>query len=49
VKKNADLIGFGIPFISNPDLVDKLQKGIALTPPDPSTFYTSGEKGYTDY
>ncbi|WP_353433380.1 alkene reductase [Polynucleobacter sp. MWH-UH23A] len=47
--KEADLIAFGRPFISNPDLVEKLKTGAALTDPDMSTFYTSGEKGYTDY
>lgn len=45
----GDLVAIGRPFISNPDLVDKLQRGTALTPPDASTFYTPGEKGYTDY
>ncbi len=45
----GDLVAFGRPFISNPDLVQKLQSGAALTPPDFSTFYTPGEKGYTDY
>jgi N-ethylmaleimide reductase len=47
--KEADLIAFGRPFISNPDLVEKLKTGAALTDPDMSTFYTPGEKGYTDY
>jgi N-ethylmaleimide reductase len=47
--KEADLIAFGRPFISNPDLVEKLKTGAALTDPDMSTFYTRGEKGYTDY
>lgn len=45
----GDLVAFGRPFISNPDLVQKLQNGAALTAPDFSTFYTPGEKGYTDY
>ncbi|MBK9161618.1 MAG: alkene reductase [Nitrosomonadales bacterium] len=45
----GDLVAFGRPFISNPDLVQKLQSGAALTPPDFDTFYTPGEKGYTDY
>lgn len=45
----GDLVAFGRPFISNPDLVQKLQNGTALTAPDFSTFYTPGEKGYTDY
>ncbi|HCI14775.1 MAG: alkene reductase [Gallionellales bacterium GWA2_60_142] len=45
----GDLVAFGRPFISNPDLVQKLRSGAALTAPDFSTFYTPGEKGYTDY
>ena len=45
----GDLVAFGRPFISNPDLVQKLQNGTALTAPDLGTFYTPGEKGYTDY
>ena len=45
----ADLISFGRPFISNPDLVHRLKNGLELTPPDASTFYTSGPQGYTDY
>ena len=45
----ADLIAFGRPFISNPDLVVRLQRNAALTPPDMATFYVPGPKGYTDY
>jgi len=45
----GDLVAFGRPFLANPDLVQKLQNGTALTEPDFSTFYTPGEKGYTDY
>lgn len=45
----GDLIAFGKPFISNPDLVSKLERGVELTPPDQNTFYTPGPKGYTDY
>ncbi len=45
----GDLIAFGRPFISNPNLVTALKKGISLTAPDFNTFYTPGEKGYTDY
>jgi N-ethylmaleimide reductase len=47
--KHGDLVAFGRPFISNPNLVQKLQSGAELTAPDFSTFYTPGEKGYTDY
>lgn len=45
----ADLIAFGRPFISNPNLVKKLQDGAPLATADPQLFYTPGEKGYTDY
>ena len=45
----GDLVAFGRPFISNPDLVARLRAGLELSPPDPDTFYTPGEKGYTDY
>ena len=45
----ADLIAFGKPFISNPDLVERLQRGAPLNDPDKATFYGGGAKGYTDY
>jgi len=48
-EKRADLIAIGRPFISNPDLVEKMKSGRPLREADFSTFYTPGEKGYTDY
>lgn len=45
----ADLIAFGKPFISNPDLVERLKSGAPLNEQDKSTFYGGGAKGYTDY
>ena len=45
----ADLIAFGKPFISNPDLVERLKKGAPLNASDKATFYGGGAKGYTDY
>ena len=45
----GDLVAFGRPFISNPDLVTRLEKGLPLAAPDFATFYTPGPKGYTDY
>lgn len=47
---SADLVAFGRPFISNPDLVARMQNGWALNMNlDPGTFYSADEKGYTDY
>lgn len=45
----ADLVAFGKPFISNPDLVERLRQGAPLNEWDSSTFYGGGERGYTDY
>ncbi|MHC2336685.1 alkene reductase [Bradyrhizobium sp. USDA 4454] len=45
----ADLIAFGKPFISNPDLVERLKAGAPLNEWDKATFYGGGAKGYTDY
>ncbi|WP_458629359.1 alkene reductase [Winogradskyella sp. PC D3.3] len=46
---DADLVAFGKPFVSNPDLVERFEKHLALAEWDKDTFYTSGKKGYTDY
>jgi N-ethylmaleimide reductase len=48
-NNEADLIVFGKPFISNPDLVERLKINAPLNTPDPDTFYHGGAKGYTDY
>jgi N-ethylmaleimide reductase len=45
----ADLIAFGKPFISNPDLVERLKTGAPLNEWDKATFYGGGARGYTDY
>jgi 2,4-dienoyl-CoA reductase-like NADH-dependent reductase (Old Yellow Enzyme family) len=49
--KDADLIAFGRPFISNPDLVFRLQNNVALNPDaEMADWYSdSGAKGYTDF
>ncbi|SER57519.1 alkene reductase [Giesbergeria anulus] len=46
---HADLVAFGKPFISNPDLVKRLQQDAPLNPWDSSTFYGGGAAGYLDY
>lgn len=45
----ADAVAFGIPFIANPDLPERLQQDAALNEPHPETFYGSGPVGYIDY
>lgn len=45
----ADLVAFGVPFLANPDLVRRYRENLPLNIADPSTFYTGGETGYTDY
>lgn len=45
----ADAIGFGRPFIANPDLVKRLEIGAALNRLKIKTYYLGGEEGYTDY
>ncbi len=45
----ADAIGFGRAFISNPDLPYRLANDIPLTPDEIATWYTQGPEGYLDY
>lgn len=45
----GELVAVGRDFLANPDLPARWQKGAVLNPPDYDTFYTPGEKGYTDY
>lgn len=49
IENRGDLIAFGRPFLANPDLVARMEKGSPLNAPDPTTFYVPGAKGYTDY
>jgi 2,4-dienoyl-CoA reductase-like NADH-dependent reductase (Old Yellow Enzyme family) len=47
----ADAISFGRPYISNPDLVERIRLGAPLAPNAgvPQTWYFPGEAGYIDY
>jgi N-ethylmaleimide reductase len=45
----ADMVSFGRPFISNPDLVNRLRLDEALAAVDGATIYGGGAAGYTDY
>lgn len=46
---DADLVAFGSLYIANPDLVERFKVDAPLNTPDKDTYYTPGEKGYTDY
>ena len=48
-RGEADMVAFGKPYVSNPDLVERFAKKVPLTDWDKDTFYTQGEKGYLDY
>ena len=45
----ADAIVFGTKFLANPDLPERFRRGAQLNEADRATYYTPGERGYTDY
>jgi len=45
----ADAIGFGVPYIANPDLVTRFRNDLPLNEPRPALFFTGGREGYLDY
>lgn len=45
----ADAVAFGIPYIANPDLAQRLRQNAPLNEPRPELFYAKGAEGYTDY
>jgi 2,4-dienoyl-CoA reductase-like NADH-dependent reductase (Old Yellow Enzyme family) len=45
----ADAVAFGQLFIANPDLPARFASKTPLTAPDPSTYFSPGPHGYTDY
>lgn len=47
---NADMIAFGRPFISNPDLVDRFRNGWSLADQaEMAVWYSFDDKGYADF
>ncbi len=45
----VDAVAFGVPFLANPDLVERLRLNAPLNAPDKATFYGGDEHGYVDY
>ncbi len=48
-KGDADLISFGVLFLANPDLPERIRKNASFNSADVATFYMGEEKGYIDY
>lgn len=49
VQGKIDAVAFGRLFIANPDLVERLRRGTALTIAPRESYYNGGAKGYTDW
>ena len=46
---HADAVAYGVPFIANPDLVERFRVDAPLNEADANSFYGGSEKGYIDY
>ncbi|WP_413284343.1 alkene reductase [Vibrio sp. MA40-2] len=45
----ADMIGFGRPFVANPDLPNRIKQDYPLAAHNPDTLFGGGEEGLIDY
>lgn len=45
----TDMVGFGRPFVANPDLPNRIKNGYPLAPHNPDTLFGGTEHGLTDY
>ena len=48
-NKTADLVSFGMLYISNPDLVERIRLEAPLNETNSATIYAKGKIGYSDY
>lgn len=48
-SEKLDAVAFGVPFIANPDLVERFKADAELNEARPEFFYEGGAEGYTDY
>ncbi|MEP7702550.1 alkene reductase [Paraglaciecola sp. 25GB23A] len=48
-KGQLEAVAFGMPFVANPDLVQRFANGLSLAQADSATLYTHEAKGYSDY
>ena len=47
--EQADAVAFGLAYIANPDLFERLKHDLPLNPVQFDTLYAAGAEGYTDY
>lgn len=45
----ADLESYGQMLLANPDLIERLQRGLPLNEPDRASYFGGGDAGYIDY
>jgi N-ethylmaleimide reductase len=45
----TDMVGFGRPFVANPDLPNRIKNGYPLATHNPETLFGGAEQGLTDY
>ncbi|MET7648117.1 alkene reductase [Streptomyces sp. NPDC005426] len=45
----ADIVSYGVLFLANPDLPERLRAGGPFNTPDGAAFYGGDHRGYTDY
>ncbi len=48
-NKRIDAVAYGVPFLANPDLVERFKSGAPLNAPQQESFYSGGAEGYIDY
>ncbi|MDQ6972095.1 MAG: alkene reductase [Mariprofundaceae bacterium] len=48
-NSSADIVAYGIPYLANPDLPERLRQDAPLNEADQATFYGGDAHGYTDY
>ncbi len=48
-RGDADLVAFGVPFLTTPDFVERTREGLPVNDGDRATFYGGEAHGYVDY
>ncbi len=48
-RGDADMVAFGVPFLTTPDFVERTREGLPVNEGDRATFYGGEAHGYIDY